>query len=64
MFKLKKKKWWEFPGCSVVRVLGSHCHGPGSIPGEPRFHELHGMANKRVGVREFCWFWLMALMRW
>ena len=48
----------------MVRVLGSHCHGPGSIPGEPRFHELHGMANKRVGVREFCWFWLMALMRW
>ena len=24
---------WEFPGGLVVRILGFHCCGPGSIPG-------------------------------
>ena len=24
----------EFPGGLVVRIWGSHCHGPGSIPGQ------------------------------
>ena len=24
---------WEFPGGLVVRILGFHCYGPGSIPG-------------------------------
>ena len=23
----------EYPGGQVVRILGFHCHGPGSIPG-------------------------------
>ena len=23
----------EFPGGLVVRILGFHCHGPGSVPG-------------------------------
>ena len=24
----------EFPGCLVVRILGIHCHGQGSVPGQ------------------------------
>ena len=46
---LKDRINWEFPGGLVVRILGFHCHGPGSIPGQgteiptsraktPRFH--------------------------
>ena len=30
----RKKKKREFPGGLVVRILGFHCHGPGSIPGQ------------------------------
>ena len=30
----KKKKCREFPGCLVVRTLGFHFHGPGSIFGQ------------------------------
>ena len=26
--------FWEFPGGPVVRILGFHCHGPGSTPGQ------------------------------
>ena len=26
--------FWEFPGGPVVRILGFHCHGPGSSPGQ------------------------------
>ena len=26
--------FWEFPGGPVVRTLGFHCYGPGSIPGQ------------------------------
>ena len=29
---LKKNYCEEFPGGLVVRILGSHCHGPGSVP--------------------------------
>ena len=30
---VKMVQWGEFPGGLVVRILGFHCRGPGSIPG-------------------------------
>ena len=30
---LTKVHFWEFPGGLVVRILGFHSHGPGSVPG-------------------------------
>ena len=38
----------EFPGGLVVRILGFHCHGPGSVPGwgiEIRQAVWHGQKN-------------------
>ena len=32
--KKRKKKAPEFPGGLVVKILGFHYHGPGSIPGQ------------------------------
>lgn len=33
-FKNSVHGWsWKFSGGLVVRILGFHCHGPGSIPG-------------------------------
>ena len=29
-----KRRSWEFPGGLVVRIPGSHCRGPDSIPGQ------------------------------
>ena len=39
----------EFLGCLVVRILGFHCHGLGSVPGqgaEIPSYKPHGMAIK------------------
>ena len=29
-----KNPLWNFPGCPVVKTLGFHCRGAGSIPGQ------------------------------
>ena len=32
---INKTLWpWEFPGGLVVKILGFHCHGPGTMPGQ------------------------------
>ena len=30
---MKKSEFGDFPGGLMVRILGFHCSGPGSIPG-------------------------------
>ena len=48
----------EFPGGLVVRILGCHCRGPGSVPdGELRSHKMCGMAEKI----KLLWLWINVL---
>ena len=47
LLKFLKGNPWEFPGCLIIRILGFHCPGPGSIPGWGRSSKPHGAAKKR-----------------
>ena len=41
----------------MVRILGFHCNGPGSIPGvgtEIPFHKLHRAADKNKQTNKIC----------
>ena len=40
---------WDFPGGLVIRILGFHCLGPGSVPGQGTeiFCKPCGMTRKR-----------------
>ena len=42
-----KNQSGESPGSLVVRILGFHCHGPGSIPGHRTSCKLCSMAKKK-----------------
>ena len=43
---------WEFPSSLMVRILGFHCWGPGSIPGQgieiPQLHSKTRKKEKRM----------------
>ena len=43
---MKNVQPWELPGSLVVRILGFHCRGLGSIPGRGSSRKPHGAAKK------------------
>ena len=44
----------DFPGGLVVKILGFHCGGPGSIPGWRRSHKPHGVTKRKSNTRTYC----------
>ena len=48
---------WEFPGGLMVRILGFHCHGPGSIPGwETEIPQAMQCSHKKKKISLSFWF--------